>query len=311
LRDDTHWTVSNGSNGSTRTIAFPSGFSAMHVTSVELAPSGEQLVLFAASGTTPTTAAFFSAGTFSAPVALPANTSTVHADAQDHLFVVDGSNVLWDGSSGTFINRGGLPLSNVSNTYYGGYWAWNVAPNGRVYLAYIDSSQQFTYLMWLDAGALGWSTPINTIPQSRSTLAGLNLAVGRDASVHIAFTLVDTSGIEYGSATYYLRSPDGSTWGSGETLHNVETVNDINNSYGIGGFVALGYDTAQAFLEGYGEARYANRCGAPQPWYGWNWVALAADGSLSNNPLQMSVDENGEPAFLYPENGSWEVQQNQ
>ncbi|MBS2027447.1 MAG: hypothetical protein JST54_06025 [Deltaproteobacteria bacterium] len=310
LRDDTHWTVINSGSGTTRTISFPTGFTSMHVMSVELAPSGEQLILFAASGTTPTHAAFFSAGTFSAPIALPANTVTAHADAQDHLFAVDGSNVLWDGSGGSFINRGGLPLTNV-NTYYGGYWNWNVAPNGRVYLAYIDQGQQFVWLMWLDAGALGWSNAINTIPQSQSTLAGLDLAIGRDGSVHLGFTLVDTSGMEYGSPTYYIRSQDGSTWGQGETLHNVETVNDINYSYGIVSLVALGYDTAQAYLEGYGLARYANRCGAAQPWYGWNWVALAADGSLTNNPEQMSVDENGTPAFLMPVNGIWEVQQNQ
>ena len=309
MRDDTHWTVINSGSGTTRTISFPTGFTAMHVMSVELAPSGEQLILFAASGTTPTHAAFFSAGTFSTPVALPTGTVQAHADAQDHLFAVDGSNVLWDGSGGSFINRGGLPLSNV-NVYYDGGWTWNVAPNGRVYLAYIDSSSQFSWLMWLDAGALGWSTPINTIPQSQSTLGWINLAIGRDGSVHLAYTLEDTSGMEYGSPTYYQRSQDASTWTLGETLHNVETVNDINVSYGISSLVAIGYDTAQAYLV-YGDARYANRCGAAQPWYGWNWVAMAADGSLTNNAQQMSVDENGTPAFLYPQNGSWEVQQNQ
>jgi hypothetical protein len=226
VSDYKSWTVvpKNSSSATTGPIPLPSGVTSMQVLEAERAYDGTTLLLFQ-NATAALFATFWDGNAFSAPVALPAGTVSIHADAQRHLFAVDQTNELWDGRSGSFVNRGIVPLQGgVSNPGPLSYlnWGWTVSPTTVVTTIYaaddIQAGVPSLSTQSFDA-TFAWSAPqrIDSSTTSTDWYGGIAVSGGDDGSVHATYGhsfYKGTSG-EIGSWDLYTRSAQGSgTWQS-------------------------------------------------------------------------------------------------
>jgi hypothetical protein len=207
--DNVSWTVvdRNASTATTEPIPLPSGFSAMQVQEEARAYDGSELLLFGAASTP--FATFWDGASFSTPVALPADAVTVRADGSRHLFAVDSANVLWDGRSGTFVNRGGIPFQNgvgdIGPQSYGN-WDWAVSPSGVVTVVYATQIPEGVASQRYDA-TLSWSSLVTVFTTYSDSYGEIHVSGGIDESVHTIF--VDTS---EGTVAGYARTHGTDAW---------------------------------------------------------------------------------------------------
>jgi hypothetical protein len=306
LDDHTHWTVVQGGVATTSAIPLPASVTSMTVTETELEPDGRTLLLFTAGGGP--LATFFDGVIFSAPVALPASTQSIHADAQGHMFAVDTSRVLWDGSGGAFVNRGALPIGGTASQS----WVWTVAASGVVHLAYeaaYNASYEAVYAETLGNGSgSAWSasTIVVQTGYTGDTVTPRAFASAPDGSVHLVWTYGFTgSDLEAFGKLIYARTKDGATWSTPELLLGEDNYSDNNVIPGLASLVARSYDQVSALLIEMGGsmignyALYVQRCS--EDWAGWHPVTTLPASAGSYDVTLMAANAAGTPGFLLTE----------
>lgn len=291
LANGTQWTLVSGGAGSTQAASHPAGIATAVVQRTEVSPDGRILVQFTAAGAP--YAAFLDgggAGAWSGAVELPAGTVEVHADANGHLYALDGGQVLWaQGASAAFDNLGALPIPAYSTNF-----AFTVDAASTIHLARVTSSAKIHLEMLRRPPGGAWSAPIDVhVEDFGFPLMEPRLAAGRDGSVHLAWW----RGNPHGSPRdeLYARSMGGASWTVPERLASGAALLD---------FEARGYDSAQALLQtqdyiaGYGN-QWARRCAPPNA-YGWPSTKLTTDpASAARGVLRASPS--GRPTFMLSE----------
>ena len=285
------------------------GITSMQVTEVDTASDGSSLLLYTSGGAP--YASFFDGTAFSGAISLPANTTTVHADAAHHVFAVDTSHILWDGTSGTFVNRGAIPFQSATDAL-SPEWDWAVTPGSVVYVGYAASlaGDPTVYVESFDA-AHSWTSPVQLVISYDMTdsFSEFAMAVAWMARSTLR-SLTDTKKgprATTAACCEYARSVDGETWSTPELLHGVDTYEDNNVIPSVGAFVARNYDGAEALLVEVGGSMlgnysmFARRCGTPG-FNGWPTTSLPQDPG-SFDITAMAVNALGYPSFLLTETG--------
>ena len=280
--NSTMWMVVHGGSGTTQSIPMPGGITSMMVVSVNLEPGGHPLVLFTSAGGE--YASFFVDGAFEPPIALPANTRSVHADGPGRIFAVDNARVLWERSGDTFLNRGALP---VGGGIYDEY-AWTVDWFGVVHLAYLVNAGSLDHLYYtrLTVGA-PWTPALDLLPGYEHYVHQPYLAAALDGSVHLAYGRTDFGP----TMLLYRRSLDGGVTFSPEEV--------LGGDHRLSVFAARSYADVSALdnaFSGSYNVVYRSRCGTPDG-YGWERRIELFSFARNGNTIG-AVDEAGRPAFL-------------
>ena len=300
--DNVSWTVvdRHAATATTEPIPLPAGVNAFTVQEVGGAYDAAELLLFG--DPSAPFATFWDGSSFSAPVALPTNTLTIRADGARHLFAVDSANVLWDGRSGTFVNRGGVPFQNgvidIGPPNYGN-WDWTVSPTGIVSVVYATETPPGVGSQRYDA-TLSWSNLaiVSTTYASTDSYSDIQVSGGSDESVHATF--VDTydvgTGGDTGTVAGYARTHGTDAWDV-HSLPYSATALDVE---------ASSYDNVQALFAA--EAADLNgdfslvlewavpTCnGSTTDW--WSTTTIEADAPVQAGAPRMGVGAGGYPSF--------------
>ncbi len=299
---DTSWTVvdRNAAIATTGPIPFPAGVSSMPVFEVGRAYDGSELLLYGTASAP--FATFWDGAAFSTPVALPANTATIRADGARHIFAVDSSNILWDGRSGTFVNRGAIPFQNAIpfvGSIQEGYWQWTVSPADVVTVVYAAQTPVGVVSQRYDT-SLTWSsvTVVYTTDTSTDSYGDIQVSGGLDGSVHTLF--VDTydvgTGGETGTVAGYARTHGTDAWDAhslpylangidveASSYDDVQALFASATSNGNGGFT-LGFEWATPACNG-----------TAADW--WTTIPVQSDAVAQAGAPRMGVGAGGYPSF--------------
>lgn len=287
LANGTQWTAVAGGQGVTSTSVKPAGANKLMSVRSEVTPGGRILVQYVANGAP--FATFWDGAAFYGTTELPPGTVTVHADAQDRLYALDGNRTLYvENAASAFDNLGALPLSIFATEL-----SFQVGGDGTVHYARIEPTGGKVRLELLRRPPGGsWSAPIVVHQDDpKFPLHAPMLATGLDGSVHVAWWRGNPNG--WPRQNFYSRSLDGSSWTTPETVASGTELIALD---------ARTYDTAQGLTHTNGginagfSAHWVRRCAPPNA-QGWPAIALATDPASYDRP-EMRASPAGKPVFL-------------
>jgi hypothetical protein len=312
--NDTSWTViqEGSSSGVTSPIPLPAGVASMKAVQIARSFDDSTLIFYEDASNNPF-ATFFDGTTFSTPIALPMNTVTVSAGGNRALFAIDSSSVLWDGSSGTFLNRGALPVPPDPDVYPA--YLWGVTPSNVVAVVYSGYTENDAMMGVLSqtyqSGA--WVGPVTvgveaTNPNDTYYVSALSVAA--DGSIHVLY------GVEYSQSSTsfqtYARSQTGATWES-HSAPNFDGADTLAaNSYADVGVLWSGAVPTQNGNSMTMQVLWESLDCNPQTIANLGWTATTVQNvDPSNYPLGssvwMAVNAAGAPAFVVWQAGNTAV----
>lgn len=309
----TAWAVVDHATGAATTTAIPlpAGATFMKAVKTELGLDGLPLIWYLDANNHYYSTRFDGAA-FSAPIDL-AGAGTIHADAAGDVFAYGSTGLVeYPAGGGASIARGTWPVSDVL--------AWNVGPDGTVYLlehvtraSTIHPGDQADdmLLLHLPHGSLTWSGTQLVASNEGYGFYNAGFAIAKDGSLHVAYVL---------GGVNYFRSHDGVTWeterasdySSKATLVDYapsdEDIDPPDEPADVDGWIhlivahdydhvaiTLDFPTSSLYTSSYYQLR---RC---MPFLGFNMVWPAERFAFSESWTgEASIDEQGLASIMTP-----------